>query len=184
LRNPETGLVFQERWEVEQYARSFAATKGVQGGVKFDTRFDNVKVKCNNCASFTMVFNYKPSSGQWILNKYEIHEDGCFGAPTPADGASSSETMQACKSAFTAKQVARVIVQSDLDLNLPMIQNICSSYYRRCPGLRFFRHVKAAAVASMVVDRAVDMAALPFFAEALSHCGHKVTPLLLPPIIV
>ena len=122
--------------------------------------------------------------GQWIITKLVDHEAGCFGAPTPADGATAGESASACKSAFTAKQVARAVLNSplaDLDMSLAIIRAASSTCFFRAPGMRFMGSVKRAARISMTVDRAVDMAALPGYADALGACGHKATQRLSRP---
>lgn len=119
IEEPEIGMVLSARWKAEQFARSWAATKGVQGGIKIYMDYESLLVECNTCASFRMGFNYQPSTGEWTLRNFSGHELGCFGAPTPADGATPGEATRACKSAFTANQVARLVVSSVLaDANM------------------------------------------------------------------
>lgn len=181
VKPAEIGLVFQQRWEAEQHARSWAASRGVHGGVKIVMNHESLLASCRTCSSFRMGYNYQPSSGQWILKKLVDHAAGCFGAPTPADGATAGEAASACKSAFTAKQVARAVLNSPLadhDMNLAKVRSASSSCFLRTPSARFLGSVKKAAYTSMAVDRAVDMAALPGYADALCACGHSVT---LPP---
>ena len=180
LTPPEIGQVFEQRWQAEQYARSWTAMKGVQGGIQLKIDQDSMRVSCYTCRLFGIVFNYQAKTGQWALRKFVGHEAGCFGAPTPADGANTEEAPCACKSAFTAAQAARVVLSSrliDLDsVNLPKIRDALSPFYLRSPSARFFSNVKKAVAISMHADRAVDMAALPGYAAALLACGHKVTP--------
>jgi len=177
---PEIGLVFQQRWQAEQFVRSWTAKIGVQGGVQLKIDLEAIRASCSTCSRFCMVFNYQPSSGQWVLRKFVGHETGCFEAPTPADGATAKEAACACKSAFTATQVARLVLSSpllDLDsVTISKIRDASSTYYLRLPSSRFLGNVKRAVAISMQVDREVDMAALPGYAAALVACGHQVTP--------
>jgi len=171
------GLVFAQRHEAEQFCRSWAAGMGVQGGVKINAGLESLSVSCHTCNSFCMVSDYQPSTGQWVLRKVAGHEVSCFGAPSPADGATPSEAAVACKSAYTAKQVARLALNSphvDLDMNLASIRAATLDVFLRPPSTRFIASVKKAARTSMAVDREVDMAALPLYADALRVCGHKV----------
>jgi len=177
---PEIGLVFQQRWQAEQFVRSWTAKIGVQTGVQLKIALDSMRASCSTCSGFCMVLHYQPKSGQWVLRKFVDHHTGCFGAPTPADGATAKEAACVCKSAFTATQVARLVLNSpliDLDgVNLSKIRGVVSTCYSRLPSNRFLGSVKNALATSMRVDREVDMAALPGYAAALVACGHQVTP--------
>ena len=114
ILEPVIGMVFLARWGAEQYARSWTAKNGVQGGVKITKNFESLSARCNTCPSFRMIFAYQPRTGQWVLRQFVGHEPACFGAPTPADGATLLEATCSCKSAFTASQVARVVASSML----------------------------------------------------------------------
>ena len=178
IQPAELGLLFCDRWQVERYVRSWAAQKGVQGGVKIYKTWEVFKTSCRTCSSFHMIFNYQPASGDWILRQLGDHDEGCLGAPTPVDGATVAESSRACKSAYTAKQVARAVLNSpsaDLDITLAAIRSVCSGIYSRMPSLRFIRSVKREIRKSMAVDRAIEMAAIEGYAAALRECGHKVT---------
>lgn len=175
---PEIGMMFEQRWQAEQHTRSWAALKGVHGGVKIAKNHESLSASCNTCSTFCMGYTYQPSSGHWFLKKFAVHEAGCFGAQTPADGATAVESAKACKSAFTAEQAARAVLNSphaDLDMNLAVVRTACSSFFSRVPSARFMSSVRKAAQKSMAVDRAIDMAALPGYADALRACGHTVT---------
>ena len=180
LSPPQCGDMFEERWKTEQYVRSWTAMMGVQGGVQLKIDFDSVRASCTTCSLFCMVFNYQPKHGEWILRHFVGHDTGCFGAPTPADGATANEAACPCKSAYTAAQVARVVVSRiliDVDsLTIPQIRDAVKTSYLRPPSTRFLSNVKTAIATSMQTDRAVDMAALQGYAAALATCGHKVTP--------
>jgi hypothetical protein len=181
---PEIGMMHSARWKAEQYARSWTAKTGVQGGIKMTLDHEFLLVSCNTCTSFRMGFAYQPSTGLWALRQLVDHEPACFGAPTPADGATPGETARACKSAFTANQVARVVVSSMLahsNMNMAAVRGASSSCFLRDPSVRFYVGVKRAALIAMATDRHVDMAALPLYAEALRELGHKVTPRVMWP---
>ena len=148
VKPAEIGLVFQQRWEAEQYARSWAAANGVHGGIKIFMNHESLVATCRTCSSFRMCVHYQPSSGRWILKTLVSHELGCFGAPTPADGAPAGEAAGACKSAFTAKQVARAFLSSPLadhDMKLATVLAASAGLFNRMPSLRFFKAVKTAA---------------------------------------
>ena len=120
-----------------------------------------------------------PSSGKWVLRHLACHDPVCFGAPTLADGAPPGETSPAFKSAFTANQVARLVVSStlaDANMNMAAVRGTSSGCFLRSPSSRFYVNVKRAALLAMATDRHVDMAALPFYAEALRELGHEVPP--------
>ena len=178
-RDPEIGMTFSARWECEQFARSRAARKGVQGGVTISMDYEILRAGCKICASFIMVFNYQPKSGEWALRKFGEHGPGCFGAPTPADGATPGEATRPCKSAFTAGQVARLVVSSvlaDANMSTAAVFSASSSCFLRAPSPDFFKSVKRAVQRTMATDRQVDMAALTGYADALRALGHKAPP--------
>ena len=177
IQPAETGLVWYDSWQAERYVRAWAASKGVQGGVKIKKDYELLQASCRTCSTFHMRFNYQPSSGHWILRKFADHNDGCLGAPTPVDGATVAECARACKSAFTAQQVARAVLNSpdaNLDINQTTIRNVVSNFYTRMPSTSFIRSVKKATRNSMAADRAVEMAALEEYAAALRDLGHMV----------
>jgi curved DNA-binding protein CbpA len=169
LRNiqpPEIGLVFERRWQAEQNTRSWAALKGVHSGVKIAMNNEALSASCHTCSTFHMDYSYQPSSGQWLLKNFADHEAGCFGALAPADGATAGERASACKSAFTAKQVARAVFNSphaDLDVNLAAVHTVCCVLFdsarsslatalaSECEGELDLRFEAAAAVAGFDV---------------------------------
>jgi hypothetical protein len=85
-------MMFEQRWQAEQHTRSWAALKGVHGGVKIAKNHESLSASCNTCSTFCMGYTYQPSSGHWFLKKFAVHEAGCFGAQTPADGATAVES--------------------------------------------------------------------------------------------
>ena len=126
-----------------------------------------------------MVADLQPSNGTFKLNKVGIHRPTCFGLPTPADGAASSDKASPCKSAYTSKQVARRY-RSELDADpsltakrLGVIINH-SKVYLRLPGKAFFRAVLGEMTKIAVLQREIEMAALPGMAAILAARGHKV----------
>ena len=178
LPPPEIGQVLEQRWQAEQYVRSWTAMMGVQRGVKIIADLFAMRASCRTCNLFCMVYNYQPSTGQWVLRQFVDHEKCCFGAPTPADGASEKEAACACKSAFTSTQAARIVLSShliDLDsVTGVKIRDSLSDHYLRLPSTRFLGSVKKAVAISMQADREVDMAALTGYAAALHDNGHQV----------
>ena len=179
----QVGMAFGSRWEAERYARSWAALKGVSSGVKVPTMtHESMVIGCSTCDDFRMVYSYQPATGQWKLTACPDHAGACYGAPTPADGAAPpGAAPRSCNSAFTAKQVARLIVRSahaTAGMPLAVVRNVVADegIFLRLPCSRFLADVKVAAEKTMHVDRIVNMAALPAYMEALRACGHKVPP--------
>ena len=142
IAEPKIGMLLSARWKAEQYARSWAAMMGVQGGIKMLTDYESLQVGCYTCDSFCMHFYYQPSTGEWALRNFRDHEFGCFGAPTPADGATPGEATRACKSAFTASQVARLVVSSvlaDANMNMAAVRGASLGCFLRDPSSRFYK---------------------------------------------
>ena len=70
---PEIGLVFQQRWQAEQFVRSWTAKIGVQTGVQLKIALDSMRASCSTCSGFCMVLHHQPKSGQWVLRKFVDH---------------------------------------------------------------------------------------------------------------
>lgn len=178
--NPVIGTVLGSRWEAEVFMRRHAASSGVQEGILISK--SNVKIT-GSCrlvgCNFKMVADLQPSNGTFKLNKVGNHRKTCFGLPTPADGAASSDKASPCKSAYTPRQVARRY-QSELDadpsLTAKRLGDIInhSKVYLRSPGKAFFRAVLMEMTKTSVLRREIEMAALPGMAAILAAHGHKV----------
>jgi len=179
-QDPAIGTVFGSRWEAEMSMRSYAASIGAQGGILISK--SNVKIT-GSCpfggCKFVAVADLQPSNGTFKLNKVRLHNQTCFGLPTPVDGASFSDKASSCKSAYTSRQAARRF-QSHLDADPSLTAKqlgekiSLSRVYLRFPGKEFFRAVHAEMTKVSMLRREIEMAALPGMAAILAAYGHKV----------
>jgi hypothetical protein len=167
------------RWTCEQYVRGWAARDGVQLGIVLEMDHEKLSVTCKSCSVFAIVFNLQPKLMVWKLKKYSQHPFGCFGLPTPADGALPKHKAKSCKSAYTARQVARIVLHdaaADPNISTQRIHlNVNQmKIFSRSPSGRFFGSVKKETVLLLQASRVVNIASMEGYAALLRACGHTV----------
>ena len=163
VRSAVIGLAFPERWGAEQHARSWAASMDVHGGVKIAMNHESLLASGLSQSSSTM----RPgASGRQRRPT----------APLPGKArARASRRLQLSRSR------APCSTAHSRTSTCPWLQSAPPPRPVSFAGMRFMGSVKRAARISMTVDRAVDMAALPGYADALGACGHKATQRLSRP---
>ena len=176
--------ILDTRWMCERKIRATVAYLGVHKGLKIRMTNEKVTAKCNNKGcTWTMVFDLQPSSLKWKQNKVTEHLDACLGVPVPADvGATTTSQLKVlpCKSAYTPAKVARLVLSdalSDPTITAKTIGDLVkkAKIYTRLPSPRFFVKVKDRVLASMTVQRAVNMAALEGYAQLCRELNHQVS---------
>lgn len=174
----ELGMSFPSRWMCDQFIRGCAARDGVQRGINIKMNHEKVTATCRSCKEYTIVFNLQPSNFTWKLKQLSNHPPSCFGLSTPADGA-SSEKARPCKSAYTAAQMARLVLgdaASNPNISTQRLRAILTTkaIFSRPPNGRFFGGVKKQTIKMLNANRIVSMAALEGYAALLRSQNHKV----------
>lgn len=165
--------------------RAHTANLAVEKGVNIHQTLVKVVMKCrqeNILASF--VFDWQPRSGHWKLNKYLQRSNGRFGQAVPLPGSSPISRgkvrgTQYCAPAYTARQVARAILEEACDIpniNSWAIAAIVKAkrIYIRHPPYSHYRAIRRELMRHLATSRAVKMAALGGYTQLLRDVGHKV----------
>ena len=175
---PEVEIKLSGRWRCEQLIRAYTANLGAREGVNVVKNFEVVRMDCRrkDCAA-TITFNRQPKSGLWKLNRFQEHENQCYG---------QSNDTKYCQNrpAYTAEQVARAL-RDEFALNPDMPTSVLASIlraksiYRRQPANAHIRAVMRELNRYISAARAVDMAALEGYSGLLRELGHRVDVFIL-----
>lgn len=177
---PEVGVQFSARWMCEEYCRRFTASLGIQDGIKLHQTIERLSMTCKRkeCHS-TLRFQRQNASGKWKLLSFIPHENECMGTETCTSNDRTSTTKY-CTPAYTARQVARLVVpelKNNPKLSTATIAAIvrAKGIYARQPSPRHYRAIRQIVMSLREKQREVDMASLSGFAQLLTEKGHTVS---------
>ena len=173
---PETGLEMDARWKCERYCRAHTAFLSIQRGVNIHQTAETVSLTCRerHCKAKLWVLR-NPGTGLWRLREFKGHLSACSGKVVSRDENSGGN----CVPAYTAKQVARMILpelRGNPSLTTKFIVLIVNAkqIYSRQPGLRHFCAIKTELSRMMAANRLEEMASMEGYALLLRELSHYV----------